>query len=70
MSAEVSPLAADDDLRAFRVSTVAERLDVSEDTVIRLIDSGELRSIRPRARGRVLLVSAASLRAYLYGDGQ
>ncbi|GAC78764.1 DNA binding domain-containing protein, excisionase family [Gordonia malaquae] len=60
----------DDDLRAFRASTVAERLDVSVDTVIRLVDSGELRSIRPRERGRVLLISAASLRRYIYGDSE
>lgn len=38
-----------DDLRVFRLDEVAERLQVSIDTVERLIDAGELRTVRPAA---------------------
>ncbi|OBA74002.1 helix-turn-helix domain-containing protein [Gordonia sp. 852002-10350_SCH5691597] len=56
-----------DDLRVFRKAEVAERLAVSEDTVDRLIAAGELRPLRPRKRGVIVQIPAASLRAYIYG---
>lgn len=56
-----------DDLRVFLKSEVAERLRVSEDTVARLIAAGELRTVRPRKRGVIVQIPAASLRAYIYG---
>lgn len=57
-----------DDLRVFRKAEVAERLAVSEDTVDRLIASGELRTLRPRKRGVVVQIPARSLREYIYGE--
>ena len=57
-----------DDLRVFRKSEVAERLAISEDTVDRLIAAGDLQTLRPRKRGVVVQVPAASLRAYIYGE--
>ncbi|WOC14339.1 excisionase family DNA-binding protein [Gordonia sp. MP11Mi] len=57
-----------DDLRVFRKSEVAERLAVSEDTVDRLIAAGDLRTLRPRKRGVVVQIPAASLREYIYGE--
>lgn len=64
------PTLADDDLRVFRKAEVAERLAVSEDTVDRLISSGELRTLRPRKRGVVVQIPAAYLREYIYGPQQ
>ncbi|GAB03869.1 hypothetical protein GOAMR_06_00750 [Gordonia amarae NBRC 15530] len=52
----------------FRKSEVAERLAISEDTVDRLIAAGDLQTLRPRKRGVVVQVPAASLRAYIYGE--
>ncbi|QHN33239.1 helix-turn-helix domain-containing protein [Gordonia amarae] len=51
----------------FRKADVAERLAISEDTVDRLIAAGELTTVRPRKRGVVVQIPAASLREYIYG---
>ncbi|RDH12020.1 DNA-binding protein [Tsukamurella pulmonis] len=51
----------------FRKAEVADRLAVSEDEVDRLLARGELRTVRPRARGRIVQIPAASLREYIYG---
>lgn len=56
-----------DDLRAFSRADVAERLGVSLTSVDRLIAAGELATIRPPRRGRLVRVPAESLRAYIYG---
>lgn len=56
-----------DDLRVFLKAEVAERLRVSEDTVDRLIAAGELRTVRPRKRGVIVQIPAASLREFIYG---
>ena len=60
-----------DDLRTFTLADTAERLGVSVDTVRRLLDGGQLTvpAHRPRRRGSVTLITAASLREYLYGSG-
>ncbi|WP_260837055.1 helix-turn-helix domain-containing protein [Gordonia amarae] len=65
MSESLSPI--HDDLRVFRKADVAERLAISEDTVDRLIAAGELTTVRPRKRGVVVQIPAASLREYIYG---
>lgn len=57
-----------DDLQVFLKSEVAQRLRVSEDSVDRLIAAGELRTLRPRKRGVIVQVPAASLRQYIYGQ--
>lgn len=62
-----SPSNPPDDLRVFRKADVAERLAVSEDTVDKLIAAGELTTVRPRKRGVVVQIPAASLREYIYG---
>ena len=56
-----------DDLQVFLKSEVAQRLRVSEDSVDRLIAAGELRTLRPRKRGVIVQIPAASLRQYIYG---
>lgn len=48
-------------LRSYRIPDVADRLGVSPRTVARMIDAGELKTVRPRTRGRVVQVTAASL---------
>lgn len=60
----------DDDLRVFRVDEVADRLSVSVATVKRLIDAGELKVAGQRRKGSKLLVTARSLRDYIYGDAE
>lgn len=60
-----------DDNRAFRRDQVAARLgDISVDSVDRLIDQGKLTTVEPRRRGKVTLIPAGSLRAYIYGGGK
>ena len=72
MPAAVDPGAAvldpTDDNRAFRRDEVAARLGgISVDSVDRLIDQGKLATVEPRRRGKVTLIPAGSLRAYIYG---
>lgn len=69
MTKSVAHSSSIDDLRVFTLSEVAERLHVSPRTVQRMIDSGDLKTLRPRYRGRVIHISAASLRNYINGDG-
>lgn len=59
-----------DDLRVFRRAEVAERLAISLDNVDRLLDAGDLATVRPRKRGRIVQIPAASLRAYIYGGAR
>ncbi|MBD0020863.1 DNA-binding protein [Gordonia sp. (in: high G+C Gram-positive bacteria)] len=59
-----------DDLRVFGRHETAERLSVSVDVVDRLLAAGELVTVRPRKRGRIVQIPARSLREYIYGaDG-
>ena len=57
----LEPLASDM-LRAYSLPDVAERLDVSLMTVRRMIDTGDLKILRPRRHGRTVRVSEQSLR--------
>ncbi|GAC78793.1 hypothetical protein SAMN04488550_2921 [Gordonia malaquae] len=54
---------------AVTVARTAALLDLSDDTIFRLIDAGELSTParRPRTRGVTVLVTAESIRDYLYG---
>ncbi|MFT3662545.1 MAG: helix-turn-helix domain-containing protein [Gordonia sp. (in: high G+C Gram-positive bacteria)] len=56
------------DLRVFRRDEVADRLGVSVDVVDRLINAGEMTTVRPRKKGRIVQIPARSLRTYIYGD--
>lgn len=57
-----------DDLRVFGLQETAARLGISVDNVQRLLDRGDLTTVRPRKRGRVVQIPARSLRQYIYGD--
>ncbi|MGC0363799.1 excisionase family DNA binding protein [Rhodococcus sp. 27YEA15] len=59
-----------DDLRVFLMDEVAERLGVSVDSVQRLLATGALRTVRPRKRGVIVQIPAASLRDYIYGGAR
>lgn len=56
-----------DDLQAFTLQDVADRLQISVRSVQRLIDQGELKTMRPREHGVLVRIPAGSLRAYIYG---
>lgn len=50
-------------LRTFPAAEVAARLHCSHRTVTRMVDAGVLRTVRPRRRGRPIMITAASLQA-------
>ncbi|MCD2143958.1 helix-turn-helix domain-containing protein [Gordonia paraffinivorans] len=54
-----------DDLRAFTVAEVAERLGVSKRSVQRLIAEGRLATLYPRRPGVPVRIPAPSLRSLL-----
>lgn len=56
-----------DDLQTFTLQDVADRLQISVRSVQRLIDQGELKTMRPREHGVLVRIPAGSLRAYIYG---
>lgn len=58
---------AQDDLRTYTVAEVAQRLQVSERTVARMLDAGELKPSRKRRRGVKVRVTHASLADLLGG---
>ncbi|GEE02655.1 hypothetical protein nbrc107696_31010 [Gordonia spumicola] len=68
--ATASSPAVDDDLRAYSKREIQERLGVSERTVDRLIDRGELKTVFPRRSGVPTRVTARSLRELMYGGAQ
>lgn len=49
--------------RTYPLPDVAARLNCSSRTVSRMIDAGVLKTVRPRRRGRPLMITAASLQA-------
>lgn len=70
MSSYATSFDPSDDLRVFRMDEVSVRLGISVDNVQRLLDTGELTTVRPRKRGRVVQIPARSLRAYIYGGAK
>ena len=50
-------------LRCFPISNVADILNCSNRTVTRMVDAGVLKTVRPRRRGRPIMITAASLHA-------
>lgn len=56
-----------DDLQTFTMRDVADRLQISVRSVQRLIDQGELKTMRSRGHGVPVRIPAGSLRAYIYG---
>lgn len=50
-------------LRTFPAADVAARLNCSSRTVTRMLDAGVLKTVRPRRRGRPIMITAASLQA-------
>lgn len=56
-----------DDLQALTKQDVADRLQISVRSVERLIEQGELKTMRPREHGVLVRIPAGSLRAYIYG---
>ena len=57
------------ELCAYSLQEVADALQVSTRTVTRMLDSGELKSVRPRKAGRPVRITAASLRSLLDPEG-
>ncbi len=53
----------DDIMRTFPAPDVAARLNCSTRTVQRMVDAGVLKTVRPRRRGRPIMITAASLQA-------
>ncbi|MEA5122164.1 MAG: helix-turn-helix domain-containing protein [Propionibacterium sp.] len=56
------------DLKPISVPDMADILGKSTRTVERLLDSGALKTVEPRRKGRVVRITAASARAYLDGE--
>ena len=54
-------------LRAFQIPAAAELLNVSRKTLVRMIDAGHLKTVRPlgAGRGRLVLVTEQSIRDFL-----
>ena len=53
--------------RTFPLTDVAARLNCSNRTVSRMVDAGVLKTVRPRRRGRPIMITAASLQAVFEG---
>ncbi|MGB2933907.1 MAG: helix-turn-helix domain-containing protein [Nostocoides sp.] len=54
--------------RAYTREEAADLLRVSKTTILRMLDSGELKSTRPRKKGRPLRISAGSVHRILDAD--
>lgn len=57
-----------DELRALTKQDVAGRLQISIRSVERLIEQGELKTVRPPKQGVPVRIPVGSLRAYLYRE--
>mgnify|MGYP002738516991 FL=1 len=68
-STHTSNVLVEDELRAYPIDEVVDRLGVSRSTVKRMLDACELKTLLPRRKGTPIRITARSLRA-LFEDAE